>query len=515
MSSKPEYIQLETTDDIVTVKDRLAFIRGRRVLLVWPEEGTTLTRKLDLVLVQREAERRAIQLAMVTHDLEVIAHAKELGISTFETIRASERGRWKRGRQKVFIPRYHKPKNEPEPEELKPVASRVSKPSKRVSSLRYFVERLIVLLILVSVIAGTAYVALPSATISLQLAEDEISTTINIVADSSIQNIDITNSTIPAQIVRATVETTATVPTTGTQSLNSAPASGTVIFTNLTNSPLDIPQNTTVSTSAGSPILFKTLSPVNLPAGADGRAEVAVEALQSSTGGIGNVEAGAINTLVGPLEDLVTVRNLAATSGGESRSVQVVTQNDMLNLLNSVRVQLQSVAYEEMLTRLTSDQLIIIESIKIVEERNDWTTYNYDVGDVTDTLSLTMRAVVSAIVIDDRFARQITFAQLSSKIKSGEIILPDTFTYTRGPIINQDENNRIIFTATSTAKVTHQFDTGKIQQKLAGLSLDDANRLLLTEVPLAPDSIPRIYISPEGFGQMPLLAVRIQIQIGK
>ena len=76
MAKQIEYVQLDTNDDVVTVKDRLSFIRGRRVLLIWPEDGTTLTRKLDLVLVQREADRRAIQLALVTHDELIIEHAK-------------------------------------------------------------------------------------------------------------------------------------------------------------------------------------------------------------------------------------------------------------------------------------------------------------------------------------------------------------------------------------------------------------------------------------------------------
>ena len=63
--------------------------------------------------------RRAIRLALVTHDAEVIRHARELNISTFETIGAAERGRWKRGRGKVFTNRFQRPKEEPIPDDLK------------------------------------------------------------------------------------------------------------------------------------------------------------------------------------------------------------------------------------------------------------------------------------------------------------------------------------------------------------------------------------------------------------
>jgi len=511
MAKQIEYVQLDNNDDVITVKDRLSFIRGRRVLLIWPEEGTTLTRKLDLVLIQREADRRAIQLALVTHDAEIIAHAKELNISTFETIRSSERERWKRGRKKVFLPRYHKPSHEPEPEDLKPVASRVAKRDKRRSQARYLLERIIVLVILIGVIAGTAYIVLPSAVVRITLQAEEISTTVNIVADTTIQSVDIANQVIPAQVIRATVETTATVPTTGIQSLDSAPATGIVTFTNLTGTPVDIPANTTLSTSAGTPILFRTISSTTVPSGVGERIDINVEATQTSLGGIGNVEAGMINSLIGPLDEAVTVINLAPTSGGENRSVNVVTDGDMLNLLNSVRVQLQSLAYEEMLTRITDNQLIIIESIRIEEERNDWTTYSHDIGNVTNDLSLTLRAVVSAMVVDDRFGQQITLAQLSSQIPAGKSLQPDSITYTRGPIISQESATRVTFTATSNVQVVQQFNATQLQEQLAGQSLADAQRILATQLNLQADRAPDINIVPNGFSQMPILPIRIEV----
>lgn len=513
MANQIDYLQLDTNDDAITIKDRLSFIRGRRVLLIWPEEGTTLTRKLDLILVQREADRRAIQLALVTHDTQVIAYAKDLNISTFETIRSSERGRWKRGRKKVFIPRYHKPNTEPEPEDLKPVASRVLKRDQRRPQARYLVERLVVLAILIGVIAGTAYVILPSAVVIITLPEDEISTTVNITADTSAQAVDITTSVIPAQIIKVTVETTATTPTSGIQTLESALATGTVTLTNETDTPLTISPNTTLSTSAGTPILFRIVSGTTVPAGIGQRVEVGIEALQTAAGSVGNVEPGMINSLIGPLEDSVTVINLVPTTGGESRSVNVVNADDMVGLLNSVRVQLQSLAFEELEARLTDKQLIIIESIRIEEERNDWTTYSHDIDDVTDSLSLTMRAVVSAMVVDDRFGQQITLAQLSSQIEAGKSIRPESITYTRGPIINQESASRVTFSATSTAKVVTQFDPTILQEQLVGQSLANVQRIIATYIDITGSNTPKVIISPQGFNQMPLLPIRIDIQV--
>ena len=94
MSPETEHLHLAAADTLVNVRDRLSGFRGRRVLLIWPEEGRNLRRKLDLVLIQREAYRRAIQLAIVVKDAKLSFYASELNISCFESIEASERERW-------------------------------------------------------------------------------------------------------------------------------------------------------------------------------------------------------------------------------------------------------------------------------------------------------------------------------------------------------------------------------------------------------------------------------------
>ena len=513
MAAQIEHIQLDANDSVAALKDRLSFIRGRRVLLIWPKDGTTLTRKLDLVLIQREADRRAIQLAIVSSDSDVILHANALNISAFETVESSQRKRWKRGRKKVFLPRYHKPSHEPEPGDLQSIASRLSQRSRHPSRLRYILERLIVLILLISVIGITAYIVLPGAVVIIALQEDEIKITVDIVADTNVQSVDINRGIIPAQIVRAAVETTAAVPTTGTQRLENAPARGLVTFTNQTNIPVDIPPNTSLTTSAGAPVLFRTVSAVTVPAGVGQHIDAPIEAMQSSTGSVGNVDAGMINSVVGPLGNLVTAINLSPASGGENRIVNIVAEADMTALLNSARAQLQSLAYEKMQTRITESQLIIIESIRIEEERKDWTTYSAEIGTVTNELSLTMRAVVSAMVVDDHFGQQVTLAQLSLQKPAGTKLRQDSITYTRGPITRQESFNQVAFSAASSAKVMPEFNATQLQERLAGISLAEAQQMLASQTELASTSPARISISPEGFERMPLLPVRIEIQI--
>jgi len=514
MADKPEFLQLETSDDVTSVRDRLSFLRGQRVLVIWPEEGTVLTRKLDLVLVQREAARLAVKLALVTRDAEVIRHAAELGISTFETIGASERGRWKRGRSKVFTNRFHRPKDDPEPEDLMPVASRVRGEDAGENRGRRVVGRVVVLALLIALTAVVAYLLVPNAIVILQPAQDEAQVQVTIAADPQATDIDVENRQIPAIVVRVPIQDTGTIPTTGRQELTAVPATGSVVFINQTGAAIDISTGTNISTSAGQPVIFSTTQDATVPAGVGQQMEVPVQALPESAGDVSNVEPGMINTVAGALSAKVTVRNISATSGGENRTLNAVSQSDQDRLLATLRQQLQSKAYVEMLPRLTASQFLIPETIHISEERADWETFSAQPGDVADTLTLTMQVVVEANAIDQQFAEQITFAQMAAQIPRGRTIRPETIHYDCCSVQNIDpQTGRISFNINGSGAIVAQIDSNLVQDRLAGQTPDDAVAYLMNALDLMPGSTPQIALSPTWIRRLPLLPMRISVRV--
>ncbi len=510
---RPEFIQLDKGDDVPSVRDRLSFFHGKRVLLIWPEDGTVLTRKLDLVLIQREAMRRAIQLALVSHDAQVTKHAQELNISTFETIGASERARWRRGRAKEFASRFRRPKDSPDPDELMPVASRIRVEETEESRARRRLTRAIMLVALLLVILALVYVVVPGATVTLNPATSIVTTEASIIADPDAREVDIEGATIPATRLQLTIEETSTIPATGSQDLGDMPATGSVVFINQTNAGVIVPVSTTISTSAGTPILFRTTREVNVPAGIGQQVEVAIEALQSSAGEVGNVDSGLINTVIGTLTESVAVLNINPTSGGISRTITAVSQTDQDRLLATVRQQLQSRAYTEMQPLLEDSQFLIPETIAIMEERSDWTTFSAAPGEVADTLTLTMRATIQGTAVNERFGQQIVFAQLARQIPRGREVRSETIQYQSGPVNEVFQNGQVMFMMIGSARVESQINVGQLQERLAGRSVNDALVYMLTELDLEPELTPRVEVSPDWFGQMPILPIRIGIRI--
>lgn len=516
MPQKPEYVQLEANEDAASVRDRLGFLRGQHVLLIWPENGTALTRKLDLVLVQREAMRLAIRLALVTHDDTITRHARELNISTFETIGASERGKWKRGRAKVFTTRFQRPKDEPEAEELVEVASRLrEEPPSPAQRRTRLLMRLVVLLALVAAIAAAAYIALPSATITLVPAQQalEIETEVHALTDSELVRVDVENGVIPALVVRAQLEEHATIPTTGTQEISASRATGTVVFINKTDNAISIPADAFVSTGAGTPILFRTMVDTQVPAGRGLQIEVPIEAVDQAAGEIGNVDAGLINTVLGPLADQVEVRNVSPTFGGERNVVKAVSADDRDRLIAILRQQIQNRAYDEMQPRLEANQFLISETIGIAEERDDWMTFSANVGDVADELSLTMRAVVQATAVDEDLARQVAFARLAGQIPRGFVIRPGSLNYERRDVTTIDPDGAVTFGVYASGQATAQLDLWALQQNIAGSTPEEAVQYLQNTVSLAAGAVPQIERLPDWLPRLPILPSRIRMMV--
>jgi hypothetical protein len=377
------------------------------------------------------------------------------------------------------------------------------------------VTRLIILATLLAVLAGIGYVMLPSATVVIVPARAQTQIEATIIADPAFEQsqVDVQSGTIPALTLRVEVEERATIETSGSRSLGATPALGSVVFINKTQNPVAIPAGTFVSTSAGTPIVFSTTQDATVSGGVGLQIEVPIEAVPESTGTIGNdIGVGLINTILGNLAEQVEVRNFAPTYGGTSSLVRVITVADQERLIDILRQQIQARAYTEMLPRISDTQFIISETIRITEEREDWTIFDGIVGDVTDNLSLTMRAVVEATAVEQQFAQQIAYLQLTNQIPRGRSIDPASLIYTLAPEVNIDPEGRVSFVMLAEGLVSAQINVAQLQERLAGRSIEDATRYLISTLDLTDGAVPQITVSPEWFGQMPLLSIRITVQ---
>ena len=516
MPQRPDLLQLERDEDVASLRARLLPLLRRRVLLVWPVRGSALTRRLDLVLVQREAARLGIQLALLTQDPDVIRHAREMNLSTFATVGASERGRWKRGRSRMptpaRLPEYLKPPVRKAPE---PPVTRARPSTRRPAPLLRATGVLTLLLVVSALGAVAALLILPTATITILPARNMVAAKTLITANPAAVEIDLENAVIPATRLSITVEESASMPPGGRRQLSATPARGSVIFVNESDAPVAIPAETRVGTDGRNPVWFRTLSGGTLPAGAGQQLELPVVATAEHTGVAGNLDSGSLSQLQGALAQVVSVRNDRPTSGGSDRSVGIVLPEDHERLLATLRHQLKSKAYLALLARLQEGQHLILESMGIATERSDWTRFSAAPGEAAEQLHLDMKAIVEVVAIDESHAQQILLDRLQARVAPGNNLLLGTVNYEHGPVVSDYADGLIRFSRQANALAEIHIDAESLRTSLVGMTPAEARARIHDELTLQPGTTPRIEIAPDWPGRMPVLPFRIHIQLAQ
>lgn len=509
MPSDLHVIQLEPHDDSVSVRDRLNFASARRVLLVWPASGSPLPRKLDLLLVLRQASRLGLQLALVTGDAAVTGHARDLQISVFADVQTAQQTAWLQPRQRVFVP----PRDDLARLELADAILSQRLPPSPGQTRRWMLTRWLALLSGMVALVIAFFAVAPSATIVLTPASRQVFETVQIVADPALTDIDIETFRMPASVVTLQATSRVTIETSGRERAGATQAQGLITFTNLTDGPLLIPYGTIVATSTTYPIRFETLVETTLPAGDQASVQVPIRALPEHSGTDGNVGPGAINRVEGELAGLVQVTNPNATYGGSLQERRVVTADDLQRLLVLGRQQVLQRARDTLLYQLSGERFVVPGSLRIVTERPEWTIFSAYVGDAAESLSLDLRAEVQAVVVDERQARQVAYAGLAPYAQPGLEIAPEALSFTRGDILEITPDGRVTFLMTVSGSVAVAIDQEYVRQRTQGVSLGEARRRLERELLLDPNYPPRISTWPRWYPRMPLLPVRITVEV--
>ena len=91
---KTTLIQLDEIDDILSTKDKMQWNSSRRILLVVPHNNKAVFRRIDLVLLQRWAQKNGSHLAISTSQEYLHELGKLSGVKVFPTVLAAQKQDW-------------------------------------------------------------------------------------------------------------------------------------------------------------------------------------------------------------------------------------------------------------------------------------------------------------------------------------------------------------------------------------------------------------------------------------
>jgi hypothetical protein len=505
---RTQIIQLESHDDFISVRDKLNWGKTTRVVLVWPKKGRVLTRRLDLVFLQRYSQTAGMQLGLVCSDPEVKAYAADLGLPVFSHLHNAQRDSWRRGRSQLaqrgkgtaarpiqvvrqarqdlraFLDKIN---GAPRPE-----AVDVSAPRRAVR-----VTAFVIGMLAVATLVGLFF---PGAVIQIQPKRMHQSLVVPVTASEGVQMVSISGS-IPAHAVTVVVQSTQQTPATGKKEFPVAFAGGRVQFTNMTDQVVEIPNGTRVLTSGGRGYIVHQSGSL---AGEVGRV-VVLDVSAEKAGSAGNTGPGTVNSIEGSLGLQVQVTNLLPIGGGTDQQTATAAQADVDLLKSKAAADIQTRALVELTRQLGAGLKLVESTLRMVKTSKE--RLEPQVGQPTDMVSYMVQQEFHALVLAEEDVRLLGMLSLDANLPAGFQSLPGkslAVTYSGQPIF---DGKNIIWKVQVERDLAASVAEQEVQIQVRGKPAPEAARQIAARFPV--DGIPRIRLSPGWWPLLPLYPFRI------
>jgi hypothetical protein len=503
-------ITLNSDDDIISVCDRLDWIQSTQVLFELPDSGGVLDDGLDLVRLRRFADQRRLDIGLITQNKGLARQARALGLPAFQSASEGEskRREWWRGRrrsERVGLPTVGGDRladwrwDSSEVTEIDEV---------RQLTPRHWLFRFAAILLFSAALAllviGFAY-TVPRATITLKPQVIPVTVNQQVIADPALAAVNYRDVAMPARLIEVVQSWQAAIETTGTVLLPVAPARGTVVFVNLTDEAVAVPEGTTLLTGTGT--RFRTIAPLTMIGVISSTAEIEVVAVD--LGPDGNVAANEINGVEGELSRQLQVSNPAPMSGGEVRQVPAVAEQDLSRLRSQVRQFLQAVALADMETRLSEREFLARTSLRLGDIHYE--LFSHAVGEQTDELRLKTEASLQATAVDLTQASGLVYEALAAKAPAGFSLVASSIHYGQGDVVAVDDDGRVTFILNGRGVIAAELEVAGPLQAITGQAPEYAVAYLYQQMPLR--EYPAIEIWPNWFRRVPYMTQRLQTEV--
>jgi hypothetical protein len=256
-------------------------------------------------------------------------------------------------------------------------------------------------------------------------------------------------------------------------------------------------------------VRFLTVQTATVPAAFN--AITQTEVIAADPGPIGNVTAGQINRIPDPvLGRQVSVINEAPTSGGSNAPAGVVNRADKDRLRAIVLQQIQQEGYSQLQAGLAEQEFIPPESLIVIPL--DFVYSPSLDGEVTDLLTMEMRAVVRGTAVGGQNANQLALAALQAQIPPEHYMDPRSLEFIAGRVVTV-QYRAVSFEMHAAGEAIAEIDDRQVARDVRGLRTEEALSQMSQQLPLSGD--PEVVVEPDWLGRLPWLPFRITVDVGE
>jgi len=498
---KTQILHLEPHDDTISARDKMGWSQAGRILMIWPDRGRPLSRKLDLVLILRHSARIGAQVALVTRDPEVRSNARELGIPVFRNARQAQRRSWNAGRRRRWQYRPYQPPKEPHIRpDLEALRREAHPPGPEWLDRPW--ARLIFFTAAVAAVLAFSALFIPGAEIHL-----EPQTRVQSLTQEFLAAADGEQGDLPLRSMVVSLEGVLERQVSGTLKSPSRFATGEVVFTNLTLEPVRIPLDTVVSTlpkGEEKPVRFQVSRGGTVPAGPESSLTLPVRAVLP--GSESNLPAGSLVAIESSLGLSLVVNNPKPVTGGQDTSLPAPTLADYEALETELQQSLALRSQEEARDHLAQGDLLLPGGA--VRSRILTRTFEPAKPQPAERLKLRLQIEFECLSVRYADLRALAEAALDLSLPGGFSPVSGSLELEAAPGEPTEEGAfpiRLQARRVLKAQVSEQ----EAVRLALGQPREAVQARLASALPLA--NPPQVQVFPSGWPRMPVLPFRIRI----
>lgn len=498
-----QIIELGPGDDWISVREKLDWIDGGRLLLVWPKKKSLTFRKVDLVLILRKSKEAGLQLGIVCTDAHIRQDCLQVGIPVFSNAAIAQTAHWRvsrdfRSQKKKQLSTVERSQRSELHRQLAQHRAGRERPISPSLRLAIFAMGILSMLAIAATLLPKAQVV-----VEPKIRHQEI--VFDLFTSDQVEEISLQGA-VPSELVSIEVADQDSIDVSGTIFLPYQPASGEVIFKNLGDREIHVPQGTIVRVSGDGQHRYSTKEDVLVPAGYGQSIPAIVESEKPGTQG--NLAAGSINAIEGNLGTLLIASNPEPIVGGTDREEPVPTDIDRASLSEGLDKSMREHARNELSKELSPNDIFLEDTLRISEV----ITEQFDPPDEypTNTLSLACRKRYEARVVRFSEVKSLLTAMMNAEKPEGFDPLTDNFNivFLDNPHLSGD--NRVVWTIHAERTLQAVVDRQMLLQLAVGTHPSEAARKIALVSQF--DSAPQIQLNPAWWPVMPVLPFRIDIQ---
>lgn len=346
----------------------------------------------------------------------------------------------------------------------------------KLPKFRFSLAAILAAVVGVIALLGVAYWYIPKADIVVYVKPQNFQDSFELVADTRLDRVNISDKSIPAQALTVEVAEEKSTPATGSLLVGDK-ATGEVTISNALDSSRQLAAATVVTSPSGLKFLLNEAVTVASASGSAGNLSPGKSKAAVTAGSIGsdyNLTAGTVFRVGSFAITQMDAKNEGAFSGGSSRQAQAVAKADLDKLRSELVNNLKDQARQKLLDQITEGQTVIVESITVETISED---FDHKLGEETADVTLKLSVKATGIVVQKSDLQTIVDAQIKPKIPEGYTTVSQQ---SQSFSVESAEDDKVIFTASVSALLLPQFDQNQAILGIRGKSPQRAKEYLQT-----------------------------------